>query len=367
MSDFKILKTDGNARRGKLITSHGEINTPAFMPVGTAATVKGVFTKDLIETGSEILLGNTYHLMLRPGSELIKEFGGLHKFMNWDKPILTDSGGYQVFSLSKLRKISEEGVKFSSHIDGKEVMLTPESSMEIQTNLNSDIVMAFDECTAFPCTHDQAKNSMKLSMRWAKRCKDYFIERNNNKLFGIVQGSVFEDLRKESVKALEAINFDGYAVGGLAVGESQAQMFEVLEFTSPHLPDDKPHYLMGVGKPDDILGSVARGIDMFDCVLPTRSGRNGQAFTRHGPINIRNAKYKNLDDPIDKNSDNPVCKNYSAGYIHHLFNAKEMLGGMLLSLHNIYFYQSLMADIRKSIEEDRFMSFSKEFLESYKS
>ena len=367
MSDFKILKTEGNARRGKLITSHGEINTPAFMPVGTAATVKGVFTKDLIETGSEILLGNTYHLMLRPGSELIKEFGGLHKFMNWDKPILTDSGGYQVFSLSKLRKISEEGVKFSSHIDGKEVMLTPESSMEIQTNLNSDIVMAFDECTAFPCTHDQAKNSMELSMRWAKRCKDYFIERNNNKLFGIVQGSVFEDLRKESVKALEAINFDGYAVGGLAVGESQAQMFEVLEFTTPHLPDDKPHYLMGVGKPDDILGSVARGIDMFDCVLPTRSGRNGQAFTRHGPINIRNAKYKNLDDPIDKNSDNPVCKNYSAGYIHHLFNAKEMLGGMLLSLHNIYFYQSLMADIRKSIEEDRFMSFSKEFLESYKS
>ena len=362
---FELLSEDNHARRGILKTRHGDINTPAFMPVGTAATVKGVFTKDLISSGSEIILGNTYHLMLRPGSKLIRNMGGLHKFMNWKKPILTDSGGYQVFSLSKLRKIEENGVTFSSHIDGEKILLTPEKSMEIQSDLNSDIVMAFDECTPFPCLYETAKVSMELSMRWAKRCKTAFSD-NPNLLFGIVQGSVYQDLRELSVKALIDIQFDGYAVGGLAVGEPQNQMFDVLDYTVEKLPRDKPHYLMGVGKPDDILGAVSRGIDMFDCVLPTRSGRNGQAFTTEGPINIRNSKYKNLDEPIDLWSDNPICREYSAGYIHHLFNAKEMLGGMLLSLHNIYFYQQLMSDIRKAISNRSFEKFNKDFLQRYK-
>tara|TARA_B100001057_G_scaffold209354_2_gene210055 strand:- start:7119 stop:8213 length:1095 start_codon:yes stop_codon:yes gene_type:complete len=362
---FELLSEDNIARRGILKTRHGHINTPAFMPVGTAATVKGVFNRDVIAAGSEIILGNTYHLMLRPGSKLISQFGGLHKFMNWDKPILTDSGGYQVFSLSKLRKIEEDGVMFSSHIDGKKILLTPEKSMEIQTELNSDIVMAFDECTPYPCTHDVAKDSMELSMRWAKRCKTAFHD-NPNQLFGIVQGGIYEDLRTVSANALLDIEFDGYAVGGLAVGEPQSQMFDVLDFTVEKLPKDKPHYLMGVGKPDDILGAVSRGIDMFDCVLPTRSGRNGQAFTSEGPINIRNAKYKDLDEPIDLSSNNPICKEYSAAYIHHLFNTKEMLGGMLLSLHNIYFYQELMKNIREAISDQKLESFSRDFLGKYK-
>ena len=364
MTKFNVTHTDGNARRGRLSTFHGEINTPTFMPVGTAGTVKGVFTRDLKETGSEIILGNTYHLMLRPGDKNIAEVGGLHNFMNWNMPILTDSGGYQVYSLSKLRKISDEGVTFKSHLDGEEVFLSPERSMEIQKNLNSDIVMAFDECTPYPSTHSEASKSMKLSMDWALRCKKSFEGRNL--LFGIVQGSVYEDLRGDSVKALTDIGFDGYAVGGLAVGESQNQMFDVLNFTCPMLPVDHPRYLMGVGKPDDIIGAVSRGIDMFDCVLPTRSGRNGQAFTSTGPINIRNSKYKNSDMSLDEGSDNPICKEYSAGYIHHLFNAKEMLGGMLLSLHNIYFYQNMMKEIRKAIEENSFEEYSTKFLSGYK-
>ena len=334
------------------------------MPVGTAGTVKGVFTRDLKETGSEIILGNTYHLMLRPGDKNIAEVGGLHNFMNWNMPILTDSGGYQVYSLSKLRKISDEGVTFKSHLDGEEIFLSPERSMEIQKNLNSDIVMAFDECTPYPSTHSEASKSMKLSMDWALRCKKSFEGRNL--LFGIVQGSVYEDLRGDSVKALTDIGFDGYAVGGLAVGETQNQMFDVLNFTCPMLPPDQPRYLMGVGKPDDIIGAVSRGIDMFDCVLPTRSGRNGQAFTSTGPINIRNSKYKNSDMSLDEGSDNPICKEYSTGYIHHLFNAKEMLGGMLLSLHNIYFYQNMMKEIRKAIEENSFEEYSTKFLSGYK-
>ena len=364
MTKFNLTHLDGNARKGKLSTLHGEINTPAFMPVGTAGTVKGVFTKDLKETGSEIILGNTYHLMLRPGDKSIADVGGLHNFMNWSMPILTDSGGYQVYSLSKLRKISDDGVTFKSHLDGKEVFLSPEKSMDIQRNLNSDIVMAFDECTPFPATHSEASKSMRLSMDWALRCKKSF--KNKNLLFGIVQGGIYEDLRSDSVRALIDIGFDGYAIGGLAVGETQKQMFDVLEYTSQKLPSDNPRYLMGVGKPDDIIGAVSRGIDMFDCVLPTRSGRNGQAFTSIGSVNIRNSKYKNSERSLDENSNNPVCKEYSAGYIHHLFNAKEMLGGMLLSLHNIYFYQNMMKEIRKAIETNTFEQYSKKFLSDYK-
>ena len=364
MTQFNITHTDGNARRGVLKTSHGTINTPAFMPVGTAATVKGVFTKDLLATCSEIILGNTYHLMLRPGDKNIKNMGGLHKFMNWHKPILTDSGGYQVYSLSKLRKISDEGVAFTSHIDGQKIFLSPEKSMEIQKNLNSDIAMVFDDCTPYPATHEVAKKSMLLSMDWALRSKKSF-QSNKSLLFGIVQGNIYQDLRNHSAKALSDIGFNGYAIGGLAVGETQEEMFDVLDFTTSLLPEDKPHYLMGVGKPDDILGAVVRGVDMFDCVLPTRSGRNGQAFTTHGAINIHNSKYKNSDQSIDEHCDNPICKEYSAGYIHHLFNAKEMLGGMLLSLHNIYFYQNMMRNIRSAIENQLLEKYIKDFKSSY--
>ena len=364
MSNFELLNNDHLARRGIVKTDHGVINTPAFMPVGTAATVKAVTTPDLLKTGSEILLGNTYHLMLRPGDDLISKFGGLHNFMNWHLPILTDSGGYQVFSLSKLRKLTDDGVEFKSHIDGKKFFISPEKSIEIQKNLNSDIVMCFDECTPFPATHDQASDSMRLSMKWAERCK-YAFTGSQNKLFGIVQGSTYSDLRDESVRSLINLDFDGYAVGGLAVGEPQDEMFKVLDYTCPLLPQNRPRYLMGVGKPDDIIGAVARGIDMFDCVLPTRNGRNGQAFTKNGTVNIRNSKFKQLNSSIDPESDNPVCNTYSAAYLHHLFNAKEMLGGMLLSLHNIYFYQNLMKEIRASIEEKRFQRFSEEFLSNY--
>ena len=364
MNNFDLISSDNLARRGVIKTLHGNINTPAFMPVGTAATVKAITTPDLINTRSEILLGNTYHLMLRPGDELIREFGGLHDFMNWQLPILTDSGGYQVYSLSKLRKLTDDGVEFKSHIDGKFFFVTPERSIEIQKNLNSDIVMCFDECTPFPATYEQAKESMLLSMRWAERCKEAF-SGSSNQLFGIVQGGTYSDLREESVKLLTNLDFNGYAVGGLAVGEPQNEMFKVLDYTCNFLPQNKPRYLMGVGKPDDIIGAVSRGIDMFDCVLPTRSGRNGQAFTKNGTINIRNAKYKNLKTSIDPESDNPVCNSYSAAYLHHLFNAKEMLGGMLLSLHNIYFYQNLMNEIRISIEEKNFHDFAKKFLNKY--
>ena len=362
MSKFEILSTDGNARRGVVSTLHGDINTPAFMPVGTAATVKGVFTDDILKTGSEIILGNTYHLMLRPTSEVVKKLGGLHKFMNWNKPILTDSGGYQVFSLSELRKLTDNGVEFRSHIDGKKIFMSPEDSIQIQMNLNSDIVMVLDECTPYPSTYDTAKKSMLLSMQWAKRCKEYFGE-NDNSLFGIVQGSTYEDLRSDSAKRLIDIDFDGYAVGGLAVGETQEEMFRVLDFTTPILPKNKPHYLMGVGKPEDILGAVERGIDMFDCVLPTRSGRTGLAFTWDGRINIKNNKYQTDNTPLDSKCSNLNLNKYSKNYLNHLFNTNEILASMLLTLHNINFYQELMSSIRKNISKGTFDQFHDKYID----
>ncbi|MEX1034792.1 MAG: tRNA guanosine(34) transglycosylase Tgt [Sneathiella sp.] len=359
--DFSILATDGAARRGTLKTAHGDIRTPAFMPVGTAATVKGMTPEAVRETGADILLGNTYHLMLRPGSERVRHLGGLHKFMNWERPILTDSGGFQVMSLNELRKIDENGVVFKSHIDGKRFELTPERSMEIQNHLDATITMAFDECTPYPATEEVAASSMRRSMRWAKRSRAAYEARDGYGLFGIVQGSVLEDLRLESVSVLTDIGFEGYAVGGLAVGEGQAEMFRTLEFTTPALPADKPRYLMGVGKPDDLVGGVMRGIDMFDCVLPTRSGRNAQAFTRFGTVNIRNARHAEDQRPLDERCGCPACRNYSRGYLHHLFKAKEMLGAMLLTWHNLHYYQELMAGMRGAIEQGRLADFALDF------
>jgi queuine tRNA-ribosyltransferase len=341
---FTIAATDGLARTGAIRMARGEICTPAFMPVGTAATVKGMRPAEVRAGGADIILGNTYHLMLRPGAERMARLGGLHAFMGWDRPILTDSGGYQVMSLGDLRKINEEGVTFKSHLDGSKHMLSPERSMEIQALLGSDIVMAFDECTPFPAAHDVAARSMELSMRWAQRSRDAFA--SPGALFGIQQGSMFEDLRARSSEALTGIGFDGYAVGGLAVGEGQAEMFRVLDFAVPMLPDDKPRYLMGVGKPDDIVGAVERGIDMFDCVLPTRSGRNGQAFTWDGPVNIRNAKHAEDLSPIDPES--PIA-GWSRAYLHHLVKSGEMLGAILMTEHNLWFYQQVMADLRGAI------------------
>ncbi|MEM9716956.1 MAG: tRNA guanosine(34) transglycosylase Tgt [Pseudomonadota bacterium] len=346
---FQINASDGKARTGVIQTPKGEIRTPAFMPVGTAATVKAMMPESVRETGADILLGNTYHLMLRPGAERIANLGGLHNFMNWNRPILTDSGGFQVMSLSKLRKMSEEGVKFRSHIDGTEFNLTPERSMEIQKLLGSDIVMAFDECTPFPATYDQARDSMELSMRWAQRSRDAFGDRPGYALFGIQQGSTFEDLRAESAEALQGIDFDGYAVGGLAVGEGQDLMFDVLDYAPGQLPSDKPRYLMGVGKPDDIVGAVQRGIDMFDCVLPSRSGRTGQALTRRGPINLRNARHKDDPRPLDADCTCPACRNYSRAYLHHVIKSDEIIGSMLLTWHNLHYYQELMQGLRDAI------------------
>lgn len=354
---FELLKgwkisENFTLRRGRLHTAHGTIETPTFMPVGTQATVKAM-TKDMVKaTGSQIILGNTYHLMLRPGAEAIAELGGLHKFSGWDGPILTDSGGFQVMSLKGLRKISEEGVLFASHIDGSRHMLSPERSMEIQYLLDSNITMIFDECTPYPATHEQAKKSMELSCRWAERSKNSFIDRPGYGLFGIVQGSVYQDLREHSADKLVNIGFDGYAVGGLAVGEGQELMFSTLDYTTLLLPVDKPRYLMGVGKPSDIVGSVMRGIDMFDCVLPTRSGRNGQAFTRNGAINIKNSKYKLDDNPLDDKCNCYTCRNHSRAYLHHLIKAGEILGAMLLTNHNIHYYQDLMKSIRLAIETE---------------
>jgi queuine tRNA-ribosyltransferase len=341
---FHITATDGLARTGTIQMARGEIRTPAFMPVGTAATVKGMKPGDVRASGADIILGNTYHLMLRPGAERMARLGGLHAFMRWARPILTDSGGYQVMSLGDLRKITEEGVAFKSHLDGSRHMLSPERSMEIQALLGSDIVMAFDECTPYPATHDVARKSMELSMRWAQRSRDAFA--SPGALFGIQQGSMFEDLRAISSKALTDIGFDGYAVGGLAVGEGQPEMFRVLDFAVPMLPADKPRYLMGVGKPDDIVGAVERGIDMFDCVMPTRSGRNGQAFTWDGPLNIRNAKFAEDLSPLDPES--PVAA-WSKAYLHHLVRSGEMLGAMLMTEHNLWFYQQVMAALRGAI------------------
>ena len=356
---FKISATEGFARRGELVFDRGSIQTPAFMPVGTNGTVKALEVDNILETGAEIILGNTYHLMLRPGDELIKNLGGLHKFSNWDKPILTDSGGFQVWSLGDLAKITEEGISFQSPYDGKKCFMSPEDSMRIQENLGSDIVMVLDECTPYPCEHQDASKSMELSMRWAKRSKD--AHKSESALFGIVQGGMHEDLRIESLEGLKKIGFDGIAVGGLSVGEPKEDKTRILNHLAPHLPEDKPHYLMGVGKPEDIVEAVFYGIDMFDCVLPTRNARNGQLITSYGVLNIRNAPSKTNQDPIDSDCECKVCKNYSQAYLNHLDKTNEMLGSILNSFHNIYYYQSLMSDIRTSIASDSFAKFIKDF------
>jgi len=362
-----ILKnTDNKARRGEISTAHGLIQTPAFMPVGTVGTVKAIKSFDVKKSGAEIILGNVYHLMLRPGAELINQLGGLHKFMNWNLPILTDSGGFQVMSLSKIRKISDLGVEFSSHLDGSKHFLTPERSIEIQYLLDSDITMILDECVEYPATYQQAKDAMERSLDWALRCKKAFKERDGYGIFGIVQGSTFCDLREISAKKLIEIGFDGYAVGGLAVGEGQAEMFKVLDDVIDFLPKDKPRYLMGVGKPADIIGAVLRGVDMFDCVIPTRSGRTGQAFVRNGVINIRNAKYRSDQKPLDDQCSCYACLNHSRAYLHHLVKSNEILGSMLLSEHNIYYYQDLMKDIRTAIENNKFLDFANDTISRIK-
>ncbi|MCA3369035.1 MAG: tRNA guanosine(34) transglycosylase Tgt [Roseomonas sp.] len=340
---------DGAARAGVLHTAHGTVPTPVFMPVGTAGTVKAMTADAVRTTGARMVLGNTYHLMLRPGAERIARLGGLHRFMDWHGPILTDSGGFQVMSLSGLRKMDADGVTFQSHVDGSRHRLTPERSVEIQHLLGADVTMCFDECTPFPATHEQAATSMRLSMRWAARSREAFVPRTGHGLFGIVQGSVFPDLRAESVAALTGIGFEGYAVGGLAVGEGQEAMFTTLECTTPLLPADKPRYLMGVGTPSDLIGAVRRGIDMFDCVMPTRSGRTGRAYTRGGVINIRNARHAEDNRPLDPGCACPACRAHSRAYLHHLFKANEMLGPMLLTWHNIKYYQDLMAELRAGI------------------
>ena len=359
---FNLIKKSDFARRSELEFKRGKIQAPAFMPVGTNGTVKGMTVDDLKSTNSEIILGNTFHLMLRPGDEEIRDLGGLHSFSNWNRPILTDSGGFQVWSLGSLVKITEEGVRFSSPYDGKKIFMSPEDSMKIQENLGSDIVMAFDECTDYPSTHQQARESMELSMRWAKRCKK--AHKSDSALFGIVQGGMYKDLREESLKQLIQIGFDGIALGGLSVGESKEEKTAILECMSDKLPEDKPRYLMGVGTPEDIVEAVRYGIDMFDCVLPTRNARNGQLFTSEGVINIRNAEFKNSDDPIDKNCDSKVSQNYSRAYLNHLHRTNEMLGSMLATYHNIYYYQSLMRDIRDSINNNIFAKFIKDFYNS---
>jgi len=358
---FSLNATDGRARTGVIDTPRGEIRTPAFMPVGTAATVKAMMPESVRATGADILLGNTYHLMLRPNAERIARLGGLHKFMNWDRPILTDSGGFQVMSLAELRKLTEEGVTFRSHHDGSKHHLTPERSMEIQKLLGSDIVMCFDECPALPATEGDVRNSMELSMRWAQRSRDAFGDRPGHALFGIQQGGVTEELRGISAEKLREIEFDGYAVGGLAVGEGQEAMFGVLDYAPDMLPIDKPRYLMGVGKPDDIVGAVARGIDMMDCVLPSRSGRTGQAWTRRGQINIKNARHTDDPRPLDEACTCPACSNYSRAYLNHVFRSHEMISGMLITWHNLHYYQELMQGMRDAIAAGTFDAFQTEF------
>ncbi|MBM08819.1 MAG: tRNA guanosine(34) transglycosylase Tgt [Magnetovibrio sp.] len=354
---FKINKTDGRARCGALTTNHGTIDTPAFMPVGTAATVKAMTPEAVGETGAQIILGNTYHLMLRPTAERISNFGGLHKFMNWSRPILTDSGGYQIMSLSKLTKVEEQGVTFRSHIDGSSHQITPERAVQIQKLLGADISMVLDECTSYPAANQEAKESMLLSMRWAERCKKIYEQRAGYGLFGIVQGGIFPEIREQSARALTDIGFDGYAIGGLAVGEGQKLMLQTIESTEQHLPTERPRYLMGVGKPEDIVESVRRGIDMFDCVLPTRSGRTDQAFTRRGALNLRNARHKDDPRPLDPDCSCYTCCNYSRGYVHHLVIAKEILAAILLTWHNLHYYQELMAAMRKAITNGTFKKF----------
>ena len=366
---FSIAAMDGKARTGLIRMHRGEIRTPAFMPVGTAATVKAMKPESVRSTGADIILGNTYHLMLRPGAERVARLGGLHKFMNWDRPILTDSGGYQVMSLSELRKLTEEGVEFRSHIDGSKHLLTPERSMEIQRLLGSDIVMAFDECPRADQPRDEIAKSMELSMRWAKRSREGFdaggghAERSS--LFGIQQGALDEELRQISAEKLTEIGFDGYAVGGLAVGEGQEAMFATLDFAPDMLPQDKPRYLMGVGKPDDLVGAVERGIDMFDCVLPTRSGRNGQAFTWNGPLNLRNARHAEDTGPLDERCACATCSTYSRAYLHHLQKSGEILGAILVTEHNLSFYQQLMQAMRNAIGSGTFSQFAADFRSDY--
>jgi len=366
---FSLNATDGRARTGVIEMKRGEIRTPAFMPVGTAATVKAMKPEAVRALGADIILGNTYHLMLRPGAERVARLGGLHKFMNWDRPILTDSGGYQVMSLSDLNKLTEEGVEFRSHLDGSKHMLTPERSMEIQRLLGSDIVMAFDECPRSDRPRDEIAASMEMSMRWAKRSRESFDSGEEHAeraaLFGIQQGSLDEELRAISAQKLIDIGFDGYAVGGLAVGEGQEAMFDVLDYAPDQLPKDRPRYLMGVGKPDDLVGAVERGIDMFDCVLPTRSGRNGQAFTWNGPINLRNARHAEDTGPLDERCACPTCSKYSRAYLHHLIKSGEILGAMLATEHNLAFYQSLMAAMRDAIANARFGAFASDFRRDY--
>ena len=358
---YSLSAVNEKARCGVISTPRGEIKTPAFMPVGTAATVKAMLPESVRSTGADILLGNTYHLMLRPTAERISELGGLHKFMNWERPILTDSGGFQVMSLAELRKLSEEGVTFKSHIDGSRHVLSPERSMEIQKMLGSDIVMCFDECPALPASYGKIAESMQLSMRWAQRSRDSFGDRPGYALFGIQQGGLEFDLRDESAKILKSIEFDGYAIGGLAVGEGQEAMFRVLDFAPDMLPADKPRYLMGVGKPSDIVGAVKRGIDMMDCVLPSRSGRTGQAFTHRGVVNIKNARHQNDPRPLDVSCQCPACKNYSRAYLHHVFKSQEIISSMLLTWHNLHYYQDLMEKIRKAILNQSFSDFELEF------
>lgn len=358
---FTLNATDGKARSGEISTPRGNIRTPAFMPVGTAATVKAMMPESVAATGADILLGNTYHLMLRPTAERIDRLGGLHKFMNWDKPILTDSGGFQVMSLAELRKLTETGVTFKSHIDGSKHELTPERSMEIQKLLGSDIVMCFDECPALPADRCRIAESMELSMRWAQRSRDAFGDRPGHALFGIQQGGLEQDLRAQSAEALKAVEFDGYAVGGLAVGEGQAAMFGVLDFAPDQLPVDKPRYLMGVGKPDDIVGAVKRGIDMMDCVLPSRSGRTGQVFTRRGVVNIKNARHADDPRPLDAHCTCPACAGYSRAYLHHVFRAQEMISGMLLTWHNLHYFQEIMQGMRDAIAAGQFAAWEAEF------
>ena len=366
---FTPHATDGKARTGVIQMKRGEIRTPAFMPVGTAATVKAMKPEAVRQTGADIILGNTYHLMLRPGAERMARLGGLHSFMNWPRPILTDSGGYQVMSLSELRKITEEGVTFASHLDGSRHMLSPERSMEIQRLLGSDIVMAFDECPKIDQPRDTIARSMEMSMRWAKRSRDAFDAGGQHAedaaLFGIQQGALDESLRRHSADALRDIGFDGYAIGGLAVGEGQEAMFATLDFAPAMLPEDRPRYLMGVGKPDDLVGAVERGVDMFDCVLPTRSGRNGQAFTWTGPLNLRNARHGEDLAPLDERCHCPTCSNYSRAYLHHLIRAGEMLGAMLLTEHNLWFYQRLMEAMRTHIAAGTFAQFAADFRRDY--
>ncbi|MCY4292713.1 MAG: tRNA guanosine(34) transglycosylase Tgt [Roseovarius sp.] len=358
---FKLHASDGKTRTGKLTTPRGEISTPAFMPVGTAATVKAMLPQSVRDTGAEILLGNTYHLMLRPGAERIRRLGGLHRFMNWFGPILTDSGGFQVMSLSDLRKVTEEGAAFKSHLDGSMHMLTPERSIEIQRLLGADIAMCFDECPAMPADDSEIARSVNLSMRWAIRSREAFEKNPGSALFGIMQGGATREFREQSASCLQEIGFEGYAIGGLAVGEGQRAMFGVLDYAPELLPEDKPRYLMGVGKPDDIVGAVKRGVDMMDCVLPSRSGRTGQAFTRHGVVNIKNARHRDDPRPLDEKCGCPACRDYSRAYLHHVFHSREIISSMLLTWHNLHYYQELMREMREAIAQGSFDEWEENF------